>query len=145
MLYMLYTKYLPAENAFLINFLWCDLIHRQRTDLDEARCPRHEKSVQDIMSTIFQTANPFDVEKGELIYKFGKRRGPRQNCGWLTSKRRTAWWGAIFQIHREEFTMFWTIITTKLERNKLHTFSNNKKVIKTIKVILVIKRQRNQC
>ena len=40
---------------------------RQRKDLDESKCRRYEKCVQDVVATVSQMANPFDIEQDELI------------------------------------------------------------------------------
>ena len=47
--------------------LFIPIFIRQRKDLDESKCRRYEKCVQDVVATVSQMAKPFDIEQQELI------------------------------------------------------------------------------
>ena len=57
---------LYSYQNLLISYLILFFI-RQCKDLDESKCRRYEKCVQDVVATVSQMANPFDIEQDKLI------------------------------------------------------------------------------
>ncbi len=100
--------------------------YRQRKDLDESKCRRYENCVQDVVTTVSQMANPFDVEQEELINLASGEIVETHAADRILSAE---------QLGEEQFLKFTEEnlfsevpdIFAKLEKNKLQTFSSDKR------------------
>ena len=102
-------------------------IFRTRKDLDHTKCNRHEKSVNDVMSTISSMTNPFETEQEELLSLATGVVVENDVADTLLNAE---------NIGEQQFLDFSKTnlfsenpdIFTKLKRNKLQTFSSTKSV-----------------
>ncbi|XP_028410493.1 uncharacterized protein LOC114533190 [Dendronephthya gigantea] len=99
---------------------------RKRKDLDETKCRRYETSVHNVMSTVSQMVNPFEVQQEELtslasgVVLETIAADQLLNAEKLGEKQ-------FAEFSRKKLFSDEPDIFAKLERNKLQTFSSSRK------------------